>query len=40
MDITVSKDQIVDRPTDDRGRIHLGSEYANKNVEVAILEVN
>lgn len=27
------------KPTDDRGRVYLGSEYANKKVKVAILEV-
>lgn len=26
------------KPTDDRGRIYLGSEYANKEVKVAIVE--
>jgi hypothetical protein len=28
----------IEGPTDDRGRIYLGSEYANKNVELLILD--
>ncbi len=27
------------KPTDDRGRVYLGSEYADKEVKVAVLEV-
>lgn len=34
-----SKEQIVEKTTDGRGRITLGSDYANKEVQLAILEV-
>lgn len=34
-----SKDRIIERKTDDRGRVTLGSEYANENVQLAILDV-
>lgn len=34
-----SKDQIVEKKTDDRGRLLLGAEYAGKEVQVAVLEV-
>lgn len=37
MKVEISKDDIIDKSTDDRGRITLGSEYANKEVEVAVL---
>jgi len=33
-----SKDEIVEATTDSRGRLTLGSEYANQNVTVAVLE--
>lgn len=33
-----SKDQIVEKKTDGRGRLTLGSEYAGKTVQVAILD--
>ena len=35
-----SKDEIVEATTDSRGRVTLGSEYANSEVQLAILEVN
>lgn len=38
MKVSVSKDDIVEGTTDSRGRIYLGTEYANKTVEVAILD--
>lgn len=34
-----SKDDIIEAPTDSRGRLTLGSEYANADVQVAILKV-
>jgi hypothetical protein len=37
MKVEISKSDIVEATTDSRGRIYLGTEYANKNVEVAIL---
>lgn len=33
-----SKDDIVEKTADDRGRITLGSEHANKSVTVAIID--
>ncbi len=33
-----SKDDIIERTADDRGRITLGSEYAKKDVTVAVLD--
>lgn len=38
MKVVISKDDVVEATTDDRGRVYLGSEYANQNVEVAVLE--
>ena len=34
-----SKDDIVEATTDARGRVTLGSEYKNSEVQLAILEV-
>ena len=36
--VETSKGDIVEATTDDRGRIYLGTEYANTEVEVAILD--
>ena len=33
-----SKDRIVERKADSRGRVNLGSEYANEPVQIAILD--
>lgn len=33
-----SKDQIVEKTADGRGRVVLGSEFANEDVQLAILE--
>lgn len=38
MHIQVSKEDIVEGPTDDRGRVYLGTQYANTKVEVAVLD--
>lgn len=35
----VDTDELQTRETDDRGRIYLGTEYANKRVTVAVVEV-
>lgn len=34
-------EEILDefKPTDDRGRVTLGSEFANKKVKLAVIEV-
>lgn len=34
-----SKDDIVEKTADSRGRITLGSAFADKDVQLAILEV-
>ncbi len=34
-----SKDQIIEAETDSRGRLTLGSDYADSKVQVAVLEV-
>lgn len=31
--------EIVNKKADDRGRLYLGSDYENKRVKVAVLEV-
>ncbi|WP_336345974.1 hypothetical protein [Halalkalicoccus ordinarius] len=33
-----SKDQIIEKRTDSRGRVTLGSEFANREVQLAVLE--
>lgn len=35
-----SKDQIIEKWTDSRGRVTLGSEYTNKEVQMAVLKVD
>jgi len=35
----VDADKLQTNETDDRGRVYLGTEYANKRVTVAIVEV-
>ncbi|MDG5776558.1 hypothetical protein VB773_22740 [Haloarculaceae archaeon H-GB2-1] len=35
----VDADELQTNETDDRGRIYLGTEYANKRVTVAVVEV-
>ena len=34
-----SKDQIIEKRADSRGRVTLGSQYANKEVQLAVLKV-
>ncbi|WP_336346095.1 hypothetical protein [Halalkalicoccus ordinarius] len=34
-----SKEQIIEKRADSRGRVTLGSEFANKEVQLAVLEV-
>lgn len=36
--VKISKGDIVEAKTDERGRIYLGTEYKNQNVEVAVLD--
>lgn len=33
-----SKDDIIERKADDRGRVTIGSEYADEEVQLAILD--
>jgi hypothetical protein len=40
MKVDVEVSDLVERATDDRGRLTLGSEYADKTVTVAVLEVD
>jgi hypothetical protein len=35
----IDADELQTNETDDRGRIYLGTEYANKRVTVAVVEV-
>jgi len=39
MNINVEVSELVERKTDDRGRVNLGRELADKQVTVAIVEV-
>lgn len=34
-----SKDQIIEKEADSRGRVTLGSEFAGKEVQLAVMEV-
>ncbi|WP_336135363.1 hypothetical protein [Natronomonas amylolytica] len=36
----VEAEDLQTRETDDRGRVYLGTEYANKRVTVAVVEVD
>jgi hypothetical protein len=38
-EMKVDADDLQTNETDDRGRIYLGTEYANKRVTVAVVEV-
>jgi hypothetical protein len=35
----IDADELQTNETDDRGRIYLGTEYANKRVTIAVVEV-
>lgn len=35
-----SKEQIIEKRADSRGRVTLGREYVNKDVQRAVLEVD
>ena len=37
MHVKISKDDIIEASTDSRGRVYLGSQYADCEVELAIL---
>jgi len=39
MQVEVDATDIEERQADDRGRVTLGAEYADKTVTVAVLEV-
>jgi len=38
-DLSGEPETVVERETDERGRLTLGSEFANQRVEVAVLSV-
>lgn len=40
MQVEVNATDIEEKKADDRGRITLGAEYADKTVTVAVLEVD
>ena len=40
MNVEVPATDVVEKKADGRGRITLGAEYADKNVTVAILEID
>jgi hypothetical protein len=40
MQVEIEVGDLVERATDARGRITLGSEYADATVTVAVVEVN
>ena len=40
MKVDVDPDDIQKRTTDDRGRVYLGTEYANSEVELAVLDAD
>jgi len=39
VETTVDAKDVIERKADDRGRVRLGTEYAERNVEVAVIEV-
>jgi len=39
MRVEVSATDVEEKKADDRGRVTLGAEYANKTVTVAVVEV-
>jgi len=38
MNVDVTPKQVVEKTADDRGRITLGAEYANEDVQLLIVE--
>lgn len=40
MNVEIDPDDVTKATTDDRGRIYLGPEYANTEVEVAVLDAD
>jgi hypothetical protein len=38
MRVEVDPDDVQEATTDDRGRVYLGPEYADKRVEIAVLD--
>ena len=38
MKVHITKDDIIEASTDSRGRVYLGSEFADCEVELAILD--
>lgn len=40
MQVEIDPTDVQKLSTDDRGRVYLGTEYANRTVEVAVLDVD
>jgi len=38
MKVEIEPEQLIERTADDRGRITIGSEHANKTVKLLLLE--
>jgi len=36
--VEIDPDDVQKRPADERGRVYLGTEYANAQVEVVVLD--
>jgi len=39
MHVKISKEDVVVAQADDRGRVYLGTQYADETVELAVLDV-
>ena len=39
MDVSISPEDVKVVNADDRGRVYLGTDYANERLEVAVLDV-
>jgi len=39
VEVSIEAKDVIERKTDDRGRVRLGPEFADKTVEVAVVEV-
>lgn len=38
MYVRINPDDVIEATTDSRGRVYLGSEYADSEVEIAVLD--
>jgi len=37
MHVKISKDDLIEAQADSRGRVYLGTQYADREIEIAIL---